>query len=253
MSDPSDIKGAGSDTAKPLALRKRINVIARHLQKGQTKFLDCGCGGGAYVFELIDGLGLDAYGIEIEEEKVRRAQMHSKHGRRITRGDTQNLAMDSASWDYVMLNEVLEHVPDDRAAIREAHRILRPGGIAFIFSPNRWYPFETHGVISRRSNRLLPHWIPFIPFLPVSVGEKYFKYWARNYGQAELRRLLVSAGFEIVEHSFVWQTLEGISGWNPVFLRPVKPILRTVFAIAERVPFIRRFGVSQVLVCRKLE
>ena len=252
MSDPSEIKGAGSDTAKPLAMRKRLDVIARYIQAGHTRFLDCGCGGGEYVFQLNDQFALDAYGVEFDEDKLRNAQSHPKYGSRITRGDLQNLAIDSESWDYAMLNEVLEHVPDDRSAVGEVHRILKPGGIAFIFSPNRWYPFETHGVISRRSKRLLPHWLPFMSYLPVRIGERFFEYWARNYGQAELQRLFTSNGFKVIERNFVWQTFESISGWNPVFLRPIKPFLRVVFAIAEKVPFIRRFGVSQVLVCERI-
>lgn len=49
--------------------------------------------------------------------------------------DLQAVALPSASYDVVYASHVLEHVPDDRAAIREIHRILKPGGFAVLPVP----------------------------------------------------------------------------------------------------------------------
>jgi SAM-dependent methyltransferase len=150
-----------------------------------------------------------------------------------------------------MLNEVLEHVPDDRAALGEVARVLKPGGLLFVFSPNRWFPFETHGTRMRGSGRPVPHWTPFVPYIPLSIGNRVLDYWARNYWQDELRALVTAAGFEILERSYVWLTFEGISGRQPALIRALAPLLRLVSRSLEKTPFLRRFGVSQVLVCRK--
>ena len=48
-----------------------------------------------------------------------------------------------ASFDAVIACDVLEHVPDDRAAIRELHRILRPGGYAIVTVPQKDPPSQT--------------------------------------------------------------------------------------------------------------
>jgi SAM-dependent methyltransferase len=250
-SDYMDIGVAGGDTAQPAALRKRLKIIQRYLRPKHRRFLDCGCGSGEYVFQLVEQCGLDAYGIEYDIEKVRRGRLHSQHGHRIAKGDLQALELDSDGWDYAMLNEVLEHVPDERVALKEVHRILKPGGILFIFSPNRWFPFETHGVHLRRSGRRVPHWMPFIPYIPLSIGNRFFTYWARNYWHDEFRGLVTSAGFSIVETCYLWQTFEGISGRQPKLLTLTRPVLRRIANALESTHFLNRFGVSQVLVCQK--
>jgi ubiquinone/menaquinone biosynthesis C-methylase UbiE len=241
----------GGDTAQPLALAKRLSFIERHLVPGRTRFLDCGCGAGQYVFALADRLSLDAWGVEYEPAKAADGRQHPGHGHRIALGDVQALESESDSWDYAMLNEVLEHVPDDTAAVREVHRVLKPGGRLFVFSPNRWYPFETHGVYLKGSDRFLSPWVPFVPYVPLTLGNRVFRYWARNYWHSQLRRLLVAAGFSIVDRTFIWQTFEGISGHQPAMVFPLRPLLRGMANLAERLPLANRFGVSQVLCCAK--
>jgi SAM-dependent methyltransferase len=246
-----NIPVAGGDTARPLALGKRLQFIEPHLVPGRNRFLDCGCGAGDYVFELIRRFKLDAWGVEFEAKKVAQGQAHPEFGGRISQGDIQRLPHADGEWDYAMLNEVLEHVPDDVAGVREVHRILKPGGLLFVFSPNRWYPFESHGVKLKRSGRQLSAATPFIPYIPMSIGRNYFDYWARNYWPGELRKLLATAGFKVVETGYVWQTFEGISGGQPRLIAAAKPVLRGLADLLQVTPFLRRFGVSQALVCRK--
>ena len=52
-------------------------------------------------------------------------------------GDLENLDLDSDSQDLVICLHVLEHVEDDRRALREMHRVLKPGGIAILAFPFR--------------------------------------------------------------------------------------------------------------------
>jgi hypothetical protein len=49
--------------------------------------------------------------------------------------DVQRIPLDDASFDVVVCNHLLEHVADDRQALRELHRILRPGGWGILLSP----------------------------------------------------------------------------------------------------------------------
>jgi ubiquinone/menaquinone biosynthesis C-methylase UbiE len=249
--DYKNIPVGGGDTFQPLAMDKRLKYIGRHLKPDGHRFLDCGCGAGGYVFQLVDRFGLDAVGIEYEEEKVQRGKLHPQHGHRIAKGDIQALPFNQGEFDYALLNEVLEHVPDDAAALREVFRTLKPHGLLFIFSPNRWYPFETHGVNLKQSNRHVPYWVPFIPYIPLALGTRFLRYWARNYGQRDLQKLVLAAGFSIVEVSFVWQTFEDISGHQPRIVGSLKPLLRNLVNRLETTPFLQRFGVSQAVLCRK--
>ena len=119
-----------------------------------------GCGLGLYVRRFRD-LSSDVHGIDVDPAKVREA---SETLPNIREGSAQALPYASDSFDVVLSHEVLEHLPDDRAAVREAHRVLRPGGRLVVFAPNRWYPFETHGVYWR--GRYHYGNIPLVNYLP---------------------------------------------------------------------------------------
>jgi len=53
-------------------------------------------------------------------------------------GDALRLPFPDATFDRVICAEVLEHVPDDRAAMAEIARVLRPGGTAAVTVPRFW-------------------------------------------------------------------------------------------------------------------
>src|SRR5262245_2929721 len=242
------IAPAGGDTATPLNLAKRLGVIQRYAPVRGRRVLDCGCGAGDYVFALRT-LGADAWGIEYAREKLAKAPAPVVG--RVSVGDLHHIALRNGSVDVALLNEVLEHVPDDRLALREVHRVLRPGGVLLIFSPNRRYPFETHGAFVKGSTRRIPHYVPLIPYIPLPVATQLMDFWARNYWPGELRRLVKEAGFEIAHTDYVWQTFEGISNNQPALIARTKGFLRILSQTCERLPVLRTLGVSQVIVARK--
>lgn len=49
--------------------------------------------------------------------------------------DITKVPLADASYDIIMAHHVLEHIPDDRAAMREMHRLLKPGGVALLSVP----------------------------------------------------------------------------------------------------------------------
>ena len=157
-----EIAAEGGDTATPLNLGKRMELLEALLPGlSGLRLLDAGCGGGEYVRALV-ARGADALGIECTEDKLECARsLPASLARRISCGDIQRTEFDSGRFDAVLLNEVLEHVPDDAAALREMHRVLRPEGSLIVFSPNRLHPFETHGVFALRSGRRISHATPF--------------------------------------------------------------------------------------------
>jgi SAM-dependent methyltransferase len=243
------IQPAGGDTATPLNLAKRMRLIERHVGPlGKRRVLDCGCGAGEYVRALL-ARGADAFGVEFDARKIAAGQAQAGElAARIRVGDLEALAFPDQSFDLALLNEVLEHVPDDAAALQEARRVLRPDGRLVVLSPTRLYPFETHGVFWRGTGRRVSHTLPGVPWLPLALGSRIFDYWARNYWPWELRALVERAGFRVIATDAVWQTFENISGHQPKWLAALRPLLRALAAVCERIPGLRAFGVSQVIV-----
>lgn len=68
--------------------------------------------------------------------------------------DGRQLPFESDSFDYVVLNQVVEHVREKYALVAEVSRVLVPGGVAFIAFPNRFTLNKPHG---------LPRWLSFLP------------------------------------------------------------------------------------------
>src|SRR3989304_5032789 len=86
------------------------------------------------------------------------------------RARAERLPYASAAFDLVLSHEVLEHVPDDRRTVEEILRVLRPGGRLVLFTPNRGYPFETHGIFWRGRYRFGN--IPLGNYLPGPLRQR---------------------------------------------------------------------------------
>jgi hypothetical protein len=93
---------------------------------------------------------------------------------------------------------------------------------------------------------------PFIPYIPLPIGRRYLRYWARNYWPWELRKLINEAGFVSITNHYVWQTFENISGRQPRLLSRLKPALRSMSYQGENLPGIKAIGaVSQFVSALK--
>jgi ubiquinone/menaquinone biosynthesis C-methylase UbiE len=108
---------------------------------------DVGGGTGNYAAALRDRDGFDPLVIDVSTEMLRRA---AAKGLRTLVADAQALPLPDASFHAVTVISMLHHVPDWRAALAEARRVLRPGGRlahkgfardqAPVFWPLRYFP-----------------------------------------------------------------------------------------------------------------
>ncbi|MHB1515911.1 MAG: class I SAM-dependent methyltransferase [Acidiferrobacteraceae bacterium] len=97
-----------------------------------ARLLDIGCGNGMMLLRL-QTLGWDAEGIDADAEAVKAAQAsgaHARHGT-LAAGDYPN-----DCFDAILVNHVLEHVPDPLQLLTYCRQILRPGGSLVVITPN---------------------------------------------------------------------------------------------------------------------
>ncbi|BDV43441.1 hypothetical protein GURASL_23640 [Geotalea uraniireducens] len=247
-----DICPSGGDTGATLNLHKRLSILTKYITLPNARVLDAGCGSGQYLVSLL-GLGVDAWGVEYFDNKVnifRKA--NPEYASRILCGDISVLPFPDNNFDVVLLNEVLEHVPNIEASLAEINRVLKQDGVLVVFSPNRFYPFETHEVRLKLLGIKIPHAFPGIPYLPLFIGTKLFDYEARNFWPHQLINLLNCNSFTVIDTNFIVQTFENISGHQPKLVKCVTPILRKLFSLMELIPFVRAiFSVSQICVAKR--
>ncbi len=72
--------------------------------------------------------------------------------------DIQQLTFAGNSYAFLMCNHVLEHIPDDRAALRECARVLMPGGLAVFTIPGDYHKQETWTLPTPDANGHLRHY-----------------------------------------------------------------------------------------------
>ena len=126
------------------------------------KVLDFGCGSG-YGTRRISEFAQEAYGVDVASDAVEYAKARYRNDNLhfLKINPPPPLPFPDESFDVVLSFQVIEHVSDDDAYLREAHRLLKPGGTLVVITPDR-------------KNRLLP-------------GQKPWNRWhLREYGMAQI-------------------------------------------------------------------
>ncbi|WP_324781238.1 class I SAM-dependent methyltransferase [Thiobacillus sedimenti] len=97
------------------------------------RLLEIGCGNGRRLAQFRDR-GWRAEGQEVDAQAARYAR--DRLGLTIHEGPVTDLKLAADSYDAIVLSHVIEHVHDPVGLLAEAHRLLRPGGVLSVTTPN---------------------------------------------------------------------------------------------------------------------
>lgn len=221
--------------------QRRLDMIVRAAGERMRGFvLDDGCGMGTYVEKMME-LGARVAGLEYEFDRAREAHLRSEL---IFNAAGEFIPLKDSTFDLILSHEVIEHVADDRAAIREMIRLLKTGGRAVIFCPNRGYPYETHGIFWRGKyyfgNKL------FVNYLPRFWRDKLAPH-VKVYSTNDLQKLFNDLPVKFIERTIVFGAYDNLiarfGAWGK--------FLRAALQALESTP-LKIFGLSHFWVVEKI-
>jgi SAM-dependent methyltransferase len=217
-------------------LRKLRDLFERHIPRGGTA-LDVGCGrslfadiGVPFPFAVIAG-DLDFASVRDRAREV----LHQKWAV----FDASQLPFADRQFDALFAGEVIEHVPDATATLREWCRVLKPGGTAIITTPNRRR-------LMARANRME------MPYSPDHLSELSYEELSGS--------LLRASGFELVEQAclYVELYLKGLTrgrGRAYDFLQREGNQRRNVWLMRRLLPlgrFLPSASLDMIVVARRV-
>jgi SAM-dependent methyltransferase len=220
---------------------RRLEMIRRYIPLEGATVLDIGSGIGTYVRRFGE-LGATAYGIEIDVSRVRRGVEAGIERQAI--GVGESLPFPDASFDGILLNEVIEHVTDDHATFAEALRVTKPGGRVVVFAPNRLYPFETHGIYVGK--RFVFANIPFVNYLPDALRNRLVPH-ARVYTKGRLEAITRGLPGRWIAWKVIYPGFDNVLERKPAIGRFLRKL---TYRLEET--WLHRFGLSHLLVLERV-
>ena len=150
-----------------------LDLLAAAGGPARGRLLEVGCGAGNFLVRAADR-GFDVTGLEYSPFAAERARKNLGSRGRVLHGEIGVLAAEPDAYDVCVLCDVIEHVRDPAAFLRELFRLLRPGGALLVVKPS----------LDSWSARLL--------------GSRWMEYKAEHlfyYAPATVTRQLQRAGF----------------------------------------------------------
>jgi ubiquinone/menaquinone biosynthesis C-methylase UbiE len=150
--------------------RVRVEKVLAYLERligveSGARLAVVGCGPHPEAVKILIERGFRAVGIEPVEGYVEAARDYLGDDADVRQGSAESLPLEDESQDVVFLESVLEHVDSPIVSLREAYRVLEPGGVAFVVTTNRlrFSPTGANGEFNVR----------FYNWLPALVKEGY--------------------------------------------------------------------------------
>jgi SAM-dependent methyltransferase len=222
---------------------RQFRYLGRLVARNIEDVVVVGCGPRPHMLKVLLDRGYRAIGIEPVPSFVAAAERYLGASDKVLTGTAEHLPFADASQDLVYCNSVLEHVDSPLESLTEMQRVLRPGGIAFVITTNR-YRISLRGDNGEYS-------VPFFNWLPELVKECFvfhhlhYRPELAHYSERpavhwysfnDLCRLGRDAGF-----CQFYSTLDLVSPGDPT-VAP-NPLKRLVLPRVQQSPWLRALAL----------
>lgn len=167
--------------------RRRYRIVTGWLPAG-TPVLDIGCGSS----RILDALPPGSLGFDPDLGKLRYSR---RYGRLLAAAALPNLPVRAGAFPAAICSQVIEHIPDDGGIFEEFSRVLAPGGLLILGTPD-------YDRLAWRCTEALYHHL-----IPGGYADAHIT----RYTRALLEEKLEKAGFAVLEARYI--------GWGELILR----------------------------------
>ncbi|MDP7323689.1 MAG: class I SAM-dependent methyltransferase [Candidatus Woesearchaeota archaeon] len=222
------------------ARRDLLYKVLKGMHKQFDKTLDFGCGVGANL-SMLRKISKNVIGIDYSQKAIDYcANRGYDHAVRMS-GD--NLEFEENSFDLVLCSDVLEHIEDDKTALKEIARVLKPGGILLFTVPAHNYLW---GPVDEISNHFRRYELKKIrPLLPFNLSIRRLGYWNLSTFFPNLLFVRISGLFNGKKRSS--NTLDAVPGFLNSLLYKIICLENKAFTHSVSIQ-----GVSIVGICQKI-
>jgi 2-polyprenyl-3-methyl-5-hydroxy-6-metoxy-1,4-benzoquinol methylase len=186
-----------SQEAEYLAtFREDVRRIAEFTPTG--RILEVGCGYGYFLKAALDA-GYDAYGVDLSPAAVKFAE--ERYPGRVFRGFVEEIPeIQAEKYDVIFASHLIEHVTDPAAFLDTAGRLLKPGGLVVMVTPNigsllsrvsgqRWVSFKIPEHVSYYDHKTMTELLRRTNFEVAAIDSAY-QYYALPFVTSRVRELL---------------------------------------------------------------
>jgi SAM-dependent methyltransferase len=214
-----------------------VKEICSRIKGRPPKILDVGCGTGANLVML--GEFGEAHGIDVSHDALSFCRERGLD--RVRHGAAEELPYEDETFDLVTALDVVEHLDDDAAGLREFRRVLRPDGRILLFVPAFMFLWGVQDDVSNHRRRYT------LPGLLKVVREAGFEIERATYANITffLPILLVRKFMRLTGIRTETENSIGVSALNGLFGR----VFGAESALLRRMNL--PFGVSALCVARK--
>jgi SAM-dependent methyltransferase len=216
-----------------------VREICSRIKSSRPKILDVGCGTGANLVML--GEFGEAHGIDVSQDAL--SFCRERGLKNVEHGAAEDLPFEDGTFDLVTALDVVEHLDDDAAGLREFRRVLRPDGRILLFVPAFMFLWGVQDDVSHHRRRYT------LPELLKVVREAGFEIERATYANITffLPILLVRKFMRLAGIRTETENSIGISAFNGILGRIFGA--ETSALRHMNLPF----GVSAICVARKVE
>lgn len=224
---------ASLKTVGDMALKRRAAKVVEELdlKKGE-KVLEVGCGNGYYLSLLnrLD-LDLDLTGIDIDNlALIDAAKFIGDKKVKLILTDGSKLPFAANSFDKAVMSEVIEHVDDEKAVLKEVLRVLKRGGILSLTTCNLDYPFLWDPI-----NWVLQHFLNthVKSGFWAGIWNQHTRLYKRNYIESLVKKM----GFQVDQ-------VEVLTSWCLPFNHYIVNLIAKVF-YSHKLPSSIQAGLNK--------